>query len=85
MSYRCTNAFIFANQVFPGGLQVDDNHPILKTHSANFAKVDEPPSAKTETASAAPGEVRSVAKKAPAKKAVPTQPEKKFDEPKGDN
>lgn len=84
MSYRCTDAFIFADQVFPGGTLVDDNHPILKTHSANFAKVDEPPAAKTETASAAPGQARAVnapAKKAPTKKAAL----KTDDEPKGNN
>lgn len=81
MSYRCTDPFIFADQVFPGGLQVDDDHPILKSHSANFAKVDEPV-VRTETASAAPGEARAVApaKKAPAKKVAA-----KNDKPEGDN
>ena len=59
MSFRCTNAFIFADQVFPGGVEVDDDHPILKTHAANFARVGEPPRA-TETASAAPGVPRFV-------------------------
>jgi len=85
MSYRCTDPFIFADQVFPGGLQVDDDNPILKTHSAFFAKVDVPPAVRTETASAAPGEVRvtAPAKKAPAKKAAPkTEPKT---EPKDDN
>lgn len=83
MSYRCIDGFVTPDQVYPGGLQVADDHPILKTHSAHFAKVDEPPAARTETASAAPGEARATtapAKKAPAKKATA-----KFDEPKGDN
>ena len=64
MTYRCTNAFIFADQVFPGGVEVDDDHPILKTHAANFARVGEPPRA-TETASAAPGAPRLVPPPAP--------------------
>lgn len=84
MSYRVTDPFIFADQVYPGGLQVDDDHPILKTHSANFAKVAEPPALNTETASAEPGEKRDVqpAKKAPAKKAA-AQP--KADDSEGKN
>lgn len=59
MSYRCINAFEFANTIYPGGFQVSDGHPILATHLAHFAKVDEP-AAPTETASAAPGEFREV-------------------------
>lgn len=70
MSYRCTNAFIFADQVFPGGMEVDDNHPILKTHAASFVRVGEPARA-TETASAPPGVPR----------AVPTPPESLAPEP----
>lgn len=59
MTYRCTGGFIFAEQVFPGGMEVDDDHPILKTHAANFARVGEPATA-TETASAAPGVPRFI-------------------------
>ena len=67
MTYRCINAFIFADQVFPGGMKVDDDHPILKTHAANFARVDEPPVA-VETASASPGVPRFI----PTQKPAPT-------------
>lgn len=59
MTYRCTGAFIFADQVFPGGMEVDDDHPILKTHGSSFVRVGEPVRA-TETATAAPGVPRFV-------------------------
>lgn len=59
MSYRCINAFDYANRIYPGGAQIEDDDPILATHAAHFAKVVTVPSfAATETASASPGEVR---------------------------
>ncbi|HQE16656.1 MAG TPA: hypothetical protein PLD01_16515 [Mycobacterium sp.] len=84
MSYRCIDAFIYADQVFSGGQQVDDDHPILRTHRANFAKVNEAGPSVTETASAAPGEVRIPVKKVPAKKVAPKPVTTDSDEPKGD-
>ena len=58
MSYRCANAFIFADRVYPGGFQVEDGDPILMSHSQFFVKVDVPPAARTEVAAAAPGDAR---------------------------
>lgn len=59
MTYRCTGAFIYADQVFPGGMEVADDHPILRTHPSSFVRVSEPPRA-AETASAAPGSPKFV-------------------------
>lgn len=70
MSYRCTNAFIFADRVFPGGMEVDDDHPILKTHAANFARVGEHVSA-VEAASATPGVPRLVPSPVPEAEPAP--------------
>ena len=83
MSYRCVDPFVTAaGQVYPGGCSVSDSDPILQSHAGHFARVDESiQSARTETATAAPGEHRA-AKKAPAKKAAP-QPEPKTDKPEG--
>lgn len=68
MSYRCTNAFAYGDRVFPGGVEVADDDPILETHAANFSQVADLRPA-TETATAAPGSVRhhSSAKKPQAK------------------
>ncbi len=60
MSYRCTNAFLYDGKVYAGGCSVDDTDPILRTHADNFVKVQEV-AGKSETASAAPAEVRTVA------------------------
>lgn len=61
MTYRCTNAFEYANRIYPGGVQIEDDDPILASHSGHFAKVQTAPSfVAAETASAAPGEVRAV-------------------------
>lgn len=86
MSYRCTGAFLFADRVYSGGQQVEDDDPILRTHAEYFTKVDELTRA-AETASAAPGEVRHapVKKAPPAKKAPATAPVSKTDKPEGDN
>ena len=84
MSYRCTGAFIFAEQVFSGGQRVDDDHPIMKTHSAYFVKVDEPTKAQ-ETATAAPGVPRFVSpppSPAPAKESPVQELPKKRGRPK---
>jgi len=60
VSYRCNNAFVFGGRVFPGGIQVEDDDPILETHGANFAHVtDLRPG--TETATSAPGAPRDLA------------------------
>lgn len=86
MSYRCVDPFATATgDVYPGGCLVADSDPILQTHLAHFARVDEPVASRTETATAAPGEHRA-AKKAPAKKAAPKpepKPEPK-NEPEGE-
>lgn len=58
MSYRCINAFMYADRVYPGGIQVSDGDPILKTHAAHFARV-EVAAPFTETATATPGETRT--------------------------
>ncbi|MCV7255335.1 hypothetical protein H7J86_24535 [Mycobacterium hackensackense] len=61
MSYRCINAFEFDRRIYPGGVLVADEDPILKTHRPHFAKVEDIPFgfAHTETATAAPGERRT--------------------------
>lgn len=70
MSYRCTNAFWFGEKVYSGGQSVDDDDPILKTHSENFTRVSESAGiTAVETASAAPGEPRVHAE--PQKKVAP--------------
>lgn len=74
MSHRCINAFEFGGVIYPGGLQVEDDDPILASHADCFAKVEVPPAQRTEVASAAPKETRAPAKKLPAKKAAPTSP-----------
>lgn len=70
MSHRCIDAFAFDDRVYPNGIQVDDNDPILKTHAAHFAEVDESGvSRAVEQAVAEPGGLRPAPKRAPAKKA----------------
>lgn len=71
MSYRCISAFEFAGVIYPGGLLVDDGDQILRSHAEFFARVAEPATATTETATAAPGELRDGPPVAPAKKAAP--------------
>lgn len=73
MSYRCVNAFEYAGVIYPGGIVVADDHPVIATHRGNFAHVGEPTGAATETATAAPGERRDapVKRSHPAKKAAP--------------
>lgn len=65
MSHRCTNAFEYASRIYPGGCQVADDDPILKTHAANFVRVETVP-AFTETATVVPGEQRAVSPSLPA-------------------
>lgn len=82
MSFRCINAFVYQDAVYPNGLQVEDGADILKSHADHFAEVDEslPPRA-VEQAEAAPGGMRATSKKkAPAKKAAPA----KADDSEGD-
>lgn len=74
--YRCINAFAYGDQIYSGGVQVDDGDPILATHASHFARVEARPVARlaaVEEATAAPGERRAlstgVAKKTAAKKA----------------
>lgn len=76
MSYRCVNAFTDGTNVYAGGCEVQDDNPILETHSAHFVKVGESV-LPTETASAAhPRAVKKAApKKAPAPKAEPAKEE----------
>ena len=58
MSHRCINAFEFAGTIYPAGAQIADDHPILQTHDAFFAEVqDNIPGAETTTV--APNEVRT--------------------------
>ncbi len=85
MSYfRVKEAFAYGNAVAtPGEIWASDN-PALKGREQFFEPLEDAvvrtASRATETASAAPGEVRHVAKKAPAKKAPPATTE-----PKGDS
>lgn len=65
MSHRCINAFEFAGKIYPGGAQIDDDHPILQTHAAFFAKVQDN-TAGAETSTLAPSEVHTPP--------VPTEP-----------
>lgn len=58
MSYRCINPFLYGEDIFAGGVQVPDDHPILQTHAAFFARVDDL-RVGTETATLAPTEVRT--------------------------
>lgn len=60
MSHRCINAFLYDNRIYPGGLQVEDDNPILETHAAHFAKVEDSRHG-GETTSQAPGETRTPA------------------------
>ncbi|MGU3650678.1 hypothetical protein [Mycolicibacterium sp. A43C] len=66
MSHRCIDAFEFAGKLYPGGGLIADNDPILQTHAAFFAKVQDN-TVGTETATLAPHEVRT-----PADTAEPT-------------
>lgn len=59
MSHRCINAFEFAGQIYPGGTQIADDHPILQTHSTFFAKVQDNTIVGAEAATLAPNEVRT--------------------------
>lgn len=70
MSFRCIDAFVFDDRVYPNGVQVADNDPILKTHSGHFAEVDESaPFRAVEQAVAEPGGLRA----APARKTAPAK------------
>lgn len=74
MTFRCINAFVFDDVVYPNGFQAEDNDPILKTHGTHFAQVEQGmPNRAVEQAEATPGGLRAKtpAKKAPAKKAAP--------------
>lgn len=65
MSHRCINAFEFAGKIYPGGAQIADDHPILQTHAAFFAKVQDN-TVGAETSTLAPNEVHTPP--------VPTEP-----------
>lgn len=84
--FRVKEAFAYGNFVAsPGEIWAGD-HPDYKGREQFFEPVASAAVRATETASAAPGELRSVAKKAPAKKAAPKpEPKKTDDEPKGEN
>jgi hypothetical protein len=78
---RCINAFEYDGRIYPGGIEVDGDAAILETHSAHFGPVvtiDRTFSAvrATETATAAPGEPRSLA--TPGKRG-PGRPRKQQD------
>lgn len=79
MSFRCSNAFAYGPHVYGGGCEVQDDDPILTTHADYFVRVGESP-AHTETASAAPAELR-VPRKAPVKRAHKTV---QSDKPEGE-
>lgn len=65
MSYRCISAFEFAGVIYPGGILIEDGDPIVTSHEAFFARVNDSHAA-TQTATAAPGEKRDVSQSAPA-------------------
>lgn len=68
MKHRCINAFWYAGKVYPGGVEVDANDPILTTHASHFTPTETAeakPSPRIEQATATPGELRQVA---PAKR-----------------
>lgn len=76
-TYRCIDAFAFRDHIYPGGIVVDEGDPILTTHTAHFARVNQPAaSAASETASAAPSEHRTPAT-APPKTKVDATPKAK--------
>lgn len=78
MSFRCINAFVFNDVVYPNGFQAEDNDPILKTHSEHFAEVEQGLANRAvEQAEATPGGLRASSKKQPAKKAAPKPAEAK--------
>lgn len=80
MSHRCIDAFVFNERVYPNGIQIGDDDPILKTHADHFAEVDESTGFRAvEQAVAGPGGLRHADKKAPAKKAAPTKAAPKAD------
>lgn len=61
MKFRCINAFAFDDKVYPGGLEVDGDDPIMRSHRAHFAQVEQASSpVVSEVATAAPGEPRSL-------------------------
>lgn len=73
MSFRCINAFSYEDRMYPGGMLVDDDAPILDTHRAHFAHVDVPATPGAETAST--DQPRQPAKKpaTPPKKSTPAK------------
>lgn len=81
MKYRCNNAFFYGERLVAGGVEVDAEDPILRTHREHFVAVDgpapEPPAARTEVATAAPDEMRTLSapKRAPGRgrKAAPAE------------
>lgn len=85
-TFRCINAFNFGDRMYPGGFQVEEGDPILKTHGDHFARVESPVT--VEATTAAPGERRELtpprktaAKKAAPKKAVPAEAPKEKEAP----
>jgi len=69
--FRVKEPFAYGNDVATVGQIWADDNPAFKGREQFFERV-EAAAARTETASAAPGEVRSVFRKKPAKKAAPT-------------
>lgn len=70
MSHRCINPFEFSGRVYPSGVEVADDDPILDTHRSHFAEVEVAPRF-GETATAVPGDQRVATPAPPAKKAAP--------------
>jgi hypothetical protein len=76
VSFRCINAFMFGDNVYPNGYEAADDDPILRTHGDHFAEVDHSTlSRAVEQAVAEPGGMRAVSKgKAPVKTAQKPAP-----------
>lgn len=68
--FRVKEPFAYGNDVATAGQIWSDDNPAFKGREQFFERV-EAAAVRTETASAAPGEVRSVFRKKPVKKAAP--------------
>lgn len=77
--YRAKDAFAYTDdtgvpRVIRAGDLFHGNDPCVTKRPGLFEPAEAAATRAVETASAAPGELRSVAKKAPAKKTVTSQP-----------